>query len=275
MENLELPDGYSKRYIAFLDILGFSDAIAKSQRNPEVFKKIYNALDIAQTLSNPGTYGQGDVRANAFSDSIIISAEDSLFGIKELVDACEQVSVGILAAGLLCRGAIHWGDLCHDESYVFGPGLVKAYRMESTQAVYPRIIVTRELLEKMAELAAQHEPSDWLGDMFRRDGDGCVYLDTLGWFEELLNNEDKNENGKGLKILGLIRDFLEFSANNFVDNPNLFSKYEWMINEYNDLVSKNKIVANSLEHISQYHLPAELASISGPDKLPSRRKGQK
>src|SRR5438876_10132066 len=46
----------------------------------------------------------------------------------------------------LLRGGITVGDICHDDEVVFGPGLNRAYELESKVAVVPRIVVDEEVL---------------------------------------------------------------------------------------------------------------------------------
>jgi hypothetical protein len=50
--------------------------------------------------------------------------------------------------GVLVRGGICIGDLFvrAGKTMLFGPALVKAYKLESEYAVYPRIIIDRDLI---------------------------------------------------------------------------------------------------------------------------------
>ena len=48
---------------------------------------------------------------------------------------------------IFLRGAIVRGNLYVEKDTMFGPGLTTAYLMEENNAKYPRIILTKELLE--------------------------------------------------------------------------------------------------------------------------------
>ena len=45
------------------------------------------------------------------------------------------------------RGGVAIGDIYHDDEAVFGPGLVRAYDIESNVAKFPRIVVDHEVLD--------------------------------------------------------------------------------------------------------------------------------
>ena len=56
--------------------------------------------------------------------------------------------------GVLIRGGMCIGEmLVADEGIVFGPGLVKAYDLESKYAVHPRIVIDRDLINDAEQQA--------------------------------------------------------------------------------------------------------------------------
>jgi hypothetical protein len=76
--------------------------------------------------------------------------------------------------GLFVRGAICIGDLFVREkprsrAMVFGPGLVKAYELEHTVAVFPRVILDDEVAGALAQ------PHSYVG----RGDDGVYFMDYL------------------------------------------------------------------------------------------------
>lgn len=109
----------------------------------EVFQTEYR--DTYDTEQNNSLFGK---EVTTFSDSIVISYEfteyGSLFHI--LVDLY-HIQVGIIYKGFFIRGGIYSGNVFHNQSMVFGPAMIEAYRIESKVAEYPRILVPRELVE--------------------------------------------------------------------------------------------------------------------------------
>ena len=62
-----------------------------------------------------------------------------------------RLIVDLLHMGFLTRGAIVVGDLYHRDNIIFGPALVEAHTIESREAFYPRVIVSRTALEDLAD----------------------------------------------------------------------------------------------------------------------------
>ena len=136
--------------------------------------------------------------AQAFSDSVIfyaslINAQGNvnLRAIAEMLSAltiCTRVS---FAKGIFFRGGIEIGWATVDpEIGIYGSVLNEAYKLESTVAQYPRIVVGDELL-KFIELNSQIEKNDVIDkfnrelarrckSLFYEDCDGKIIIDFLG-----------------------------------------------------------------------------------------------
>ena len=50
----------------------------------------------------------------------------------------------MMSKGILLRGGITVGQLCHKDNIVYGPAMVEAYELESKSAIYPRVIVSEK-----------------------------------------------------------------------------------------------------------------------------------
>ncbi len=70
--------------------------------------------------------------------------------------------------GFLLRGGITVGQIIHDDECVFGPGLNRAYELESKIATYPRFVLDAELLTQFGNI----------GDLAVREN-GVVFLDSF------------------------------------------------------------------------------------------------
>jgi hypothetical protein len=145
---------YCERFTAFLDILGFTELICRTATvPPEVsIDMIITAIDVPRPaeegqmlIGNVGDISKSDHKIAQFSDSIIISTEDTAAGLLHLVNHVERIAFNFLKLGFLCRGGISKGLLYHEKNNAFGPAMVEAYHLESKKAQYPRIILSREV----------------------------------------------------------------------------------------------------------------------------------
>lgn len=125
---------YTEGYLAFLDILGFSQYVNEEengQKTAELFGFVKKFCDLFNSAP------QVQFHVSFFSDTIIITTNE----IDHLV-----VPIFILESylkehmGLLFRGGIVYGKYYHDEGVTFGPAVVAGYALEQ-KAVYSRILV--------------------------------------------------------------------------------------------------------------------------------------
>lgn len=141
---------YETRFVAFLDVLGWKEAIRKSEGDPEFVKQLgiglstFSSFVQSQNQMREHLTGEaplGDLRVSQFSDCLLLSATPDHRGLDQLTSSVRHLTWSALQLGLLVRGAITIGDLVHTGSIAYGPGLIKAYQMESQEAIYPRVIL--------------------------------------------------------------------------------------------------------------------------------------
>jgi len=178
MNNSELK--IENHIIAFIDILGSSEAIktdAESSLNM-VHKAYANSLSMFQELFG-GLYIQPSVKI--FSDNIVVAVpykEDrfkrSAFLAVAMMSAIIQVE--FLKKGWLTRGGISSGSFFADEVMVWGTALVKAYKLESTVAVYPRVVIDPDLI---GDLHLALSPAEHCIIWLRQDKDRLFYIEYL------------------------------------------------------------------------------------------------
>src|SRR5665213_1592240 len=136
---------YSERYVAFLDILGFSDIVKRSTTFPEKATELIAILeDIAnakQEFAEDMQLPTDDFKAQSFSDCIILSENASPIGLFHLMASVTMLSFNLMSKGVFTRGGIAKGKLHHSDKVVFGPAMIEAYQLESLTSRYPRILV--------------------------------------------------------------------------------------------------------------------------------------
>lgn len=232
---------YEKRIIAFIDLLGFKNAILEKSCD-EIAFAIESFHSLAK-IKNPLAKTR---RITQFSDSIVISAhaEEPSAVFFLLVDIQFMIA-NLITKGFLCRGGICIGQLVHNEKFLFGEGMITAYLMECKKAKYPRIIVENNVINQARKYhAAQNRPEEeqkYVKEIVSQDNDGYYFID---YFEKYAKQMDYIQNISGYLInLNTLIDLLKnkISATNNSDSKAIFAeKYNWLVQKYNQLLKSLK-----------------------------------
>ena len=164
---LKDPD-YECRMVAFCDVLGWRNQIAKAGTDPKKIGALRRQiLLVGRVISN--VKSEADLRFSSFSDNIVLSGpvNDLTLAAFKVLLSDYQLSSAVL--GFLTRGAVTVGDICHDREVVFGPALNRAYELESTVAKYPRIIFDKDVF--------RHSKPEKPNTMMAVDD--CIFLNAL------------------------------------------------------------------------------------------------
>ena len=173
----------SEYVVGFIDILGATNAIMKqTDTSLDVVHKIYeNAI---KTFSKLSEFDRPQIKI--FSDNIVVAVPyDKSHSKKNALYAVAVMSAALqanfLAHGWLTRGGISAGDFFVDDVMVWGSALVRAYKLESTIAYFPRVVIDPSLAEecnlaRMAQYAKEKNEKD---GVFLIDNDGIIRLEML------------------------------------------------------------------------------------------------
>lgn len=167
--------------IAFIDILGSSAAIRDDvQGSLNVVHKAYeNSINHFKDLFHDKNFFPA---VKIFSDNIVVAMpyreerfKRSAFLAVAMMSAVIQVE--FLKKGWLTRGGIAAGSFFADDIMVWGSALVEAYKLESTIAVYPRIVVAPKLIGelKLAFRSNDTHCKEWI----RQDKDRLFHVEYL------------------------------------------------------------------------------------------------
>lgn len=148
---------YTECYIAFLDMLGFKELVKVSLCNDiiEIFKTFDKKPILEAYLGNKVLVGKDTTDAlkmKVMSDSICLYIDTMVpQALLCMLMACMQMQMYLLERSkpIFLRGAIISGKIYAEKDVTFGPGLTEAYLLEEKNAKYPRIILTKDLLEKI------------------------------------------------------------------------------------------------------------------------------
>lgn len=263
---------YQTRVVAFIDILGLRQHLADASAGKDIARTLSHALlrivedgqgkrrrkelsyrhittGVKIEFERPPLFHNFLVDGySLISDSIVVSIPDqiSLTGDRRLslihtatilLHTVFYIQRQLIQLGILTRGAISTGHLFHSKHHVIGDGLVKAYNLERSCAVYPRVVLDPELVEKLTEETHQLTRDRRLdiGHLFRQDSDGMYFCDYLGvdlenveddWESRLWNIEQfvtgeilKKPDVKIFQKLFWLQTYVAQSHNTFVTHP--------------------------------------------------------
>jgi len=179
--------GYSDYIVAFLDVLGLTEAIKDSLSDAGGRANIARLLSELQETATTRTQDFHDstslphIGISSLSDSIIIScptiSEDSIrFVLRIVSEFCLKAIVG---HGFFVRGALTIGPHWEDEGISFGPALIRAIEMERSLALWPRCIIDPAILTRRDICPSGSWKKRYLYVLV--GSDGLPYLDYLGY----------------------------------------------------------------------------------------------
>ena len=234
---------YEKRFVAFLDILGFKEMIKETYINGEEFnriKKVLGKIANMKDLNYHDKYPQNEIGkdVSVFSDSIIISySADMSIGapllhiLIDLVHLC----INLLSNNIFVRGGITFGEIIHNENVCFGPAMIKAYEIEQKEAFYPRIVVDKAAVQKgllLHGIADTSEIKEYIEQVINEGEDGLFFLDILFASEDEIGNFDEY-----LCFLNEIKTYLvQHLSKKYPDNVK--QKYIWFARYFNETIKK-------------------------------------
>jgi hypothetical protein len=234
---------YEDRYCAYVDILGFGELVEKLDQGQtpfealqELLKKIHNPPP-----SNASGFERADFRAQSISDAVALSGADNIVGLSSVIHAINRLAVDLLHQGFFIRGAIVKDKLHHDDKMVFGRALVRAYRLESNVVRYPRVMVTREVVETIR--TSRDEKA--VGRLLRRAEDGPMFLHVLRAIEmealpsevgELMTQSAADRVREKLSPFIGLADHIQRRFDEATDIPEHFEKVKWFANYWNETI---------------------------------------
>lgn len=227
---------YEYRLLVFIDILGFSESIKKSNDDESEVQRIYDTVSnlrecFKSDSSNLKELGV-DNQVVQVSDSLVIS---KLFneqgGLFSLLLDCSYAIHHLITFGYLCRGVVKFGKLFHEKDLIFGQAFIDAYKEESKMTL-PVIKVDKELLNLI-----DHFPGDanigneeWAKDLIKKNlrqlNDKEFFVDYFTDYDDIISEGDGHNHYKKLRQI-----ILEGLSKN--QDSSAYLKYLWAAKEFN------------------------------------------
>jgi hypothetical protein len=179
---------YLEKFVAFIDILGFSDLVGQAEREGSPTIEYLLALteklgtqddrlryaQYGPTVCPHSRYLAKDLgfQITQISDCVVVSAEISPAGVINLLQHCFGVSIDLLITGHLCRGYITRGKIFHSERQFMGTAYQSAAEREKSVSIFQLDSLDRgtpfiQIDESVCEyVKSQTDPC--VNEMFRR-----------------------------------------------------------------------------------------------------------
>lgn len=241
---------YKKYFVAFMDILGYKNLVAEADKDKKTALNTIDKLDhmikkcIKGAMKQMKQYSTFDIEFILFSDSLCIFipvdecekgskldkykghsqtyVENNYLRLWLLCRLIADIQLESLQFGIIYRGAISLGNHFHNKNIVFSKALIDAYLAESTNAIYPRIIILdtpeNDILE-FSSLVYEYFDLRVVAD------DDYLFVDYLGKvieFHGLL--------GANCDYIKWHKNIIENGIESHLNTENLLKKYVWMMN---------------------------------------------
>lgn len=208
---------YQNKYICFLDVLGFTEYVeANKPGTIETLEKFYNSINQSFNILTGGGLKYNKI---VVSDSIIITTEDSVDGLRILLEAVRMLQVYLLRLDFTLRGGIAYGlvDIQEAENIIVGPGYLKAVKLEK-QANFAKVLIHQEIINDKFPLIFEDLKQNYLMYQAHR----LLYKNDEGqWMVEYA------EMALSLNETEAIYNLIKANI-----NGNCKEKYEWLKNYF-------------------------------------------
>ena len=153
------------------------------------------------------------------SDSIFMATPVNKTGLLYMLQLCSIIQNYLLENEILLRGGIAKGEFYGFEDIAFGPALIDAHYLEGNIAVYPRIVLSNDVME---DITSENDSHINLYINHSKE-DSICYVNHLNPLElwRMKNNPDK---------LTKIHNFIEKGCQN--KKPKIRAKHQWLKNYY-------------------------------------------
>ncbi|WP_157208911.1 hypothetical protein [Mariniflexile maritimum] len=247
---------YGNRAVAFLDVLGFQNKLKEFENEAlqyydnfvsansdddtdedEVGGRVYysqKATDFIETFNKAISKLDNDKFSYyLFSDNICITAKNiSNDGEKSLVELLLVISelyFEFVQKGYFLRGGIDHGLFIDKASIALGVPLATAYKMESSLAVFPRIILSKDFVKQLSNHIAidEYEIESILNSSLVKVSCEIQYLNV---FNHIFKVEDKEY---------FFEKYNHYISENLLSSSvseSIFLKYKWLADEFNSFI---------------------------------------
>lgn len=259
---------YRECYVAFLDMLGFSNKCVKKELS---CSEIFKLLSINSLINYVAKHKllkhiiPKDVVDSTYysimSDSIFIAAPANDYGLLYILYLCSFIQNMLLENNVLLRGGITKGEFFGKDDIVFGPAVVEAYNIERFISNFPRIVLAECIIDDMkkAGLFKKKTPEYYISNAINKSEEDSIFSQI-----ELLINQSTDDSlcfvnylhtmqliklNHNPSIKQKIEDYIDKGVQS--NNAKIKVKYLWTKNYYENSIKKYETIFSSIEKIRE------------------------
>jgi hypothetical protein len=171
-------------FLVYMDALGTEAAVSGPSDAVEArFQSFRSAWAAARSIA--GLDDPSWLATSVFSDLVVAGLpilEDGEEELGSLLTTAISFQFFLSLEGIFVRGSFVRGLAWIDDSMVYGPALVRAYRIEQRDVVHPRVLIAEEVRQCIDQYAVyyggrlENTPTD---ERLLVDGAGVVFIDYL------------------------------------------------------------------------------------------------
>ncbi len=231
---------FRRRFVAFLDILGFEDLTLRADTDAEARKTIRTAIGILRGANNDRT--NSGYRFTHFSDSIVLTADVSASGARAIFESCCRLYILLLRRGLLLRGGLTVGNVIHETNgMLYGSGMIEAYRLDA-RGIPPRISITSAADAAIAEHCTAAFRRRYIVD---DDYDLNPMVQVLQQYSRI-GRIGATRNPGHIVTASEVAANISLQAQNDALRADIRAKWRWLRLYWNRAMGKNGTIASAL-----------------------------
>ena len=265
VKNPNLERNYEPCVVSFIDILGFRNLVETKTAN-DVFEIISGLEKFAQPddYTPPRKMKEARYSSRAFAQSV----SDAIVRVRpydtqisdgalflEIYDLL-LAQIDLIGEGVLIRAGVTVGEAylgLHGEGPIFGPAMIRAFEIESQEAIFPRVVIDDHAIAEYQSdprLRSQSHTTEFgfdeINSLLAIGDDGTRYIDYLRAAEGNLDDP------------GLYFDFLDRHATILRSNLQLKldrrtkRKFIWLMKYHNSVVDEWRERTGKSEEFRQF-----------------------
>lgn len=225
---LNIPETPEEKYyvIAYIDLLGTKELLANKSETVAFGDIYYPFLIAGRIMPNMRELKWDEIKIKIFSDNILIAYEvnniedknNVYSAYKEIEDFLKFFLSMFANKGLLFRGAITVDKLLINDLMVWGKGLSSVVYLEENVAIYPRIIISEDLLNIFDSFGLDGVEFEERFSCLK-DFDDCVFFDFFDYYDSKSMDS----------LLALTSIYIDEKIQNGAP-PRIMQKYRWFKN---------------------------------------------
>ncbi len=209
-----LPE-FSECVIAYIDLMGIKERIKSQYTLTTIWLFLKDIVDICE--HNKRLY------CRAFSDNIVIcekiDQQKPRVAINDVLAIVKEIEFYMFHIEFpFVRGAVVAGPLYYNNDYVIGDALLTAYRIEQTDAIFPRVVIDTSVLDLMKSRKINY---------VIKDRDGLYFYDYM---KTKIQDECKNLS----QAIRTLKANILWNLKINCTESKIVAKMEWLVNYFNE-----------------------------------------